>query len=91
VQSQVIATWSIGIGLNSTTAFSGRKATESVRLDGTSLNILATLTSEATYFLQPTIGINVLTSLEVSTTVTNANINYQGGSANMLLLAEWDG
>jgi hypothetical protein len=91
VQSQVIATWSIGIGLNSTTAFSGQKVTESVRLDGSSVNILITRTSVAQHVLPPTIGLNVLTSLEVSTTTTNATMSYTGTSASMLLRSEWLG
>lgn len=90
--SQVIATWNTGIGWNSTTAFSGQKSSQSLRIDGSSIDFLGTYTGVARYMATPTIGINVATCLEI-TTATNGSpsVNYQGGSDDMILTAVYRG
>jgi hypothetical protein len=89
--SQVLAGWSTGIGWNSTTAFSGMRASPQVRVDGSSVDILNQVVSLANYIAAPTIGINTATCLEITTPINNASVLYFGSSANMLLKAAWEG
>ncbi len=91
--SSSIAYWQTGIGWNSTTAFSGQKNTQNIRLDTPAVNsdFVNIHTGLATFDQAPAIGINTATALETTTQVLAANAIYQGGNANMLLRAEWRG
>lgn len=89
--NQVITSWQTGIGVNSTTTFSGQRNTQSIRIDGSSVDYFGTLTGLAAHDVVPTIGYNRITSLEVTTAINNGTATYQGGSSNTLLRAEWDG
>lgn len=92
VTSQVIATWNTGIGWNSTSAFTGQKSSQSLRIDGGSVDFIGTYTGMARYTAAPTIGINVATCLETTTAVNGSpTVNYQGGSDDMVLTASYRG
>jgi len=88
---QVLTGWVIGIGLNSTAAMSGLLGTGSFRLDGSSVDYVASFESIARLTQGPTIGINTFTCLERTTAFNNTAMNYNGGSSNMLLSAVWEG
>ncbi len=90
--SQVIATWQVGIGKNSTTTFSGRRGQGSIRVDGTSIDVLQIMDNVSWLADPPTIGINVFTSLEVTVATSGSPaVNYLGGSSQMLLRGVWEG
>lgn len=90
-QNTMTTGWSIGIGSNSVTTMSGLKGTGSFRLDGASTDYVNVIQSVASLIQAPTIGLNVFTCLESTPTVNNTSMAYIGGSANMRLLAEWEG
>jgi hypothetical protein len=75
-----------GIGWNSTTAFSGKAGKISSERDQNSNgNILAR-------FLQvPSLGVNVVTALELGAATGGTTISWQGGEDDMLLVAKWMG
>lgn len=84
--SQVIATWQVGIGWNSSTVMSGTKPQGGGRLDGSSVDILFYGNSTAEYVPTPFLGLNVATSLEATTGANGSpTVNYQGQAAGMLL------
>lgn len=89
--AQVIATWAVGIGWNSTTAFSGQAATNSLRVDASAIDAQLDTTTSATYLNPPTLGINVATSLEQTQAVSNATVSYDGTRLNMVLTAAYRG
>lgn len=89
--SQVIAQWQLGIGWNSTTAFSGQTGRAGIRIDGTSVDNTLNATSTANYLAAPGIGINVATSLEVQTQLNNGTITWSGTQTNMMLTASYRG
>lgn len=89
--TQVLTSWVIGIGSNSTTAMSGMLGTGSFRLDGSSVDYINWVQSIARLLQTPTIGINTFTCLERTTAFNNTAMVYNGGSSNMLLSARWDG
>jgi hypothetical protein len=72
-----------GIGYNSVTAYSGTSALTS---DNTSSNLVTNM--PARYIAPPTIGINIINSLEAG----NANTpTFVGQEPNMLLTGQWRG
>jgi hypothetical protein len=91
VQSQVISTFQIGMGINSTTAFTGQTAKISQRLDGSSVDYLSQWQGSANHAVLPSLGINTATSLESTITNTNSTITYQGTSAHMMLKCLYQG
>lgn len=76
----------IGIGWNSTSSFSGQVGVSAFQ--GASSPIIATPTGR--YKQVPSLGINVVTSLEAGLGGAPTNTFY-GTEANMLLSAEWRG
>lgn len=94
LQSQVISTWQIGIGFNSTTAFSGRTAKMSQRLDGNgagTIDYLSQWTGTAEYIAVPAIGINVVNCLERTNAMVSSTVTYSGGSDLMQLTCMYQG
>lgn len=90
--NQVIANWLIGIGKNSTTSFSGKRGFGGLRVDGASIDNQDQDDGFSFYQDPPTIGINVYTSLEQTTSTNGAPaVNYQGTSSAMLLKGDWWG
>jgi len=74
----------IGIGLNSTGAFSAAS-----KMNNNGSNLVVDF-PPALYILAPSLGLNVLAELE-SSNATNANV-YQGGSSQIMnLQATWRG
>lgn len=73
---------SVGIGINSTTAYSGMRGSCN-NLGGTSV-----LTLLGAYVSAPLLGINTVTSLESGNA---SNPVFNGGESNHLLRARWDG
>ena len=74
----------VGIGLNSTTAFSAAS-----KMNNNGSNLVVDF-PPALYILAPSLGLNVLAELE-SSNATNANV-YQGGSSQIMnLQATWRG
>jgi hypothetical protein len=74
----------IGIGLNSTRAFSAAS-----KMNNNGSNLVVDF-PPALYILAPSLGLNVLAELE-SSNATNANV-YQGGSSQIMnLQATWRG
>jgi len=89
--TQIIASWSIGVGWNSTTAFSGQTGFGALRLDGGSLDGNNSSNANARYIAPPGIGINVATTLEITNGITNATVTYFGNQNNMLMTAFYRG
>jgi hypothetical protein len=81
----------VGIGVNSTTAFSGQNG-EVAAIAGAAANSGHNLTAQATaqHSLVPSLGINDIQSLERTPDSDAAN-SYFGTEANMLLSATWMG
>lgn len=80
------AAYSIGIGLNATTAYNGLVGNTTANNGGTSANPVNVNTANV---LPPSLGINVLCSLEKGSSA--AGSVFEGTSANMLLQATWRG
>ena len=79
----------IGIGWNSTTAFSGQTGTGQFSYSSASpATIGATVTNVANYVNAPAIGTNVVTALESGN--TSGGVEF-GTNANMQLQAAWRG
>lgn len=82
---------SIGIGWNSTTAISGRAGRAWGWATG-GTDVLQGANLIASYLREPSLGINVVTSLEFSLDPTGSDgHNYFGGEDDMLLIAKWMG
>lgn len=83
----------VGIGFNSTTAFSGQQGQYTIGGgSGIAGNALQSLNFSlfAKYATSPSLGINVITALETSGgTITSATWN--GTEAHMVLIARWRG
>jgi hypothetical protein len=90
--TQIISQWTIGIGWNSTTAFSGLVGSSGFRIDGSSLDFILNSTTPARYITPPTIGLNVATSLEATTGSSGTPTESYGGTvANMILSTLYNG
>lgn len=76
------ATATIGIGYNSTTAFSGTQANTGLN---TSTNTFL-INFPARYIAPPALGINTITALEAGNTNT---VTFAGAEAAMLLTGQW--
>ena len=76
------STGNIGIGFNSTTAFSGFK-------HSTGVAVSANQSGRANFIEIPHIGINVITALEQTNGTTSHT--FQGGEDDMVLIARWRG
>lgn len=91
----VEADWVTGIGWNSTTAFSGQRATSAILVSTSSgnNNSFMRATSTAHYEIPPVLGINVATSLESTTNIVGGGVfvQYSGTEPNMLLMATYPG
>ena len=74
----------IGIGFNSTTAFSG--TTGFSQANGT---LTTTNSAIASYTAVPALGINTITCLEKTPTVSAATNTYNGGQSQMVLRSVW--
>lgn len=86
------AVYTIGIGWNSTTAFSGLKGSVENRVDASSSAIDFTLTTPSRYAVAPSLGINVATSLETTgTTSGTPTITRFGQETGMALSAIYQG
>lgn len=89
---QVISLWEIGIGWNSTTAFSGTAGNSGFRIDGSNIDFTLTSTTPARYINPPGIGINVATSLEaVLSSSGSPTETIFGTVTNMILSAAYNG
>lgn len=77
-------TISIGIGLNSTTAYTGTAGSVGI---STSITLIDSV--EAVYGLVPGLGVNTINALESGTASSTAT--FFGTQANMLLKAVWNG
>jgi hypothetical protein len=88
-------TWEIGLGLNSTTAYTGQVGSAGASTNGaaSTVSVNLTNTAHASHVMVPTIGLNNINSLErtTSNTGSSVSVNYQGGDDDMLLIAEWLG
>lgn len=91
--SQVIASWRIGIGWNSTTSYSGQSASPGFRIDGSgNVDFQLQMASPSKYVNPPGIGINVATSLENSSAASGSPIiTYSGTSTGMMLTTKYRG
>lgn len=74
----------IGIGVNSTTVFTGFNGT--IQMSGAALTLFQMLVAHTT--VEPGIGINTINALEKGSATTTT---YNGTNANMLLRANWRG
>lgn len=85
-----LAVGTVGIGYNSTTAFSGKTGVTvlSNATGGTISNFSASVA--ARYKAPPALGVNVITALEFGSATASAS-QWNGGDANMLLSADWRG
>ena len=84
----------VGIGVNSTTAFSGSFAAPQVNIVEAfsgNFSFLQNIQSTAAHVLQPTIGINTITALENTPVASSTNVNYQGTEGAMLLTTSYRG
>jgi hypothetical protein len=78
---------SVGIGYNSTSSYSGKTANYSHTVQTVSNAVTADASLNGANFLTtPTIGINVVTALEVSNG-SDVNVSFHGTEASMLLSA----
>jgi hypothetical protein len=88
--SQIIANFEIGIGVNSSSTFSGKKGFGGIRSTGgtSSIDVVLQCDLTASHLALPTIGTNAYSCNERTTQVNGApTVNYQGTSASMLLKA----
>lgn len=87
--------WQIGIGVNSTTAYSGTigEGGNAVAASSGTTAIIAYTSPHARHTLAPTIGLNDINSLERTTAAvgTSVTITYSGGEDDMMLCAKWMG
>lgn len=77
-----------GIGLNSTTAFTGTQGENFISL-GSGTNVTLKVNNQAQYLSPPLLGINTINALENSG--LGNTVTFFGGEANMLLNAAWRG
>jgi hypothetical protein len=80
-----------GIGWNSTTAASGLQSSNTFVFGGASSLFELFLNSSANYVAPPTIGINVVTSLEATLGTLGDGQTFFGTQPQMLLTASWRG
>jgi hypothetical protein len=86
------AVYSIGIGWNSTTAFSGLRGSVENRVDASSSAIDFTMTTPSRYVVAPSLGTNVTTSLETTGgTSGTPTITRYGQETGMALSAVYQG
>ncbi len=79
----------IGIGYNSTTAFSGSNGYAVFNNASNSPNINTGVSAYAKYLTGPALGINTITALENAP--SNNNGQFAGGEQQMMLSAQWRG
>lgn len=77
----------IGIGFNSTTAATGRQATQS--LNTAAATTVGGFDETAEYLSPPFLGINVITALEQNSNAGTVNVVVTGTEAGSVLTAQW--
>lgn len=87
--SNTTTTMSIGIGVNSTTAYSGFVGTMNVFVNTGTNFITSNITCRAEHSLVPGLGINTINALEKGDATDTDT--FFGTNANMLLRARWRG
>lgn len=85
------ANWQLGIGWNSTSAFSGTGGKAGLLVAVTGSQFTTQSTSPVQYNPVRGIGINVATSLETAVTINSASITWFGTVNNMFLQAAYRG
>jgi hypothetical protein len=87
--------WEIGVGVNSTTTFSGSVGSNGAAMNGAASTVSINLTGSPTgrYIAGPTLGLNNFNALERTPTASGSaiSVNYQGGEEDMLLMARYMG
>jgi len=88
-----VASYTIGVGWNSTTTFSGIRGNVENRVDASSSAIDFTFTTPSRYAVAPSIGINVATSLETTGVTTGGSpiITRYGQESGMALSTVYQG
>lgn len=87
----------MGIGFNSTTAFSGQAGNYQTQIAAsfsgsfTSASIQTQGIQTATYKLMPSLGINTFTALEQTPQATSITVQYFGSGSQMVLSASYRG
>jgi hypothetical protein len=87
------ASYTVGVGWNSTTAFSGLRGSVENRVDAASSALDFTLTTPSRYAVAPSLGTNVATSLETTGAATNGSptITRYGQETGMALSVVYQG
>jgi hypothetical protein len=93
IESDGAALGQIGVGFNSTTVMSGRRASINHTSDSNGGNMTVGASVPAQYLQVPSLGINTVTALEVATTVADGGgtMTWFGGEDDMVLSAYWRG
>lgn len=91
-QTNVDAAATIGIGVNSTTAFSGQVGTELVAISTASHSASFQCLATATHIIAPSLGLNNINALERGDNAgTSSTPTFNGGNDDMLMTVEYLG